>query len=357
MSAASKKEGKDTSAHPNKNNAQAFAHREEEKSMHEAPITKTNQNSQNGASYNQHKKWKDILKKPEPRERQFYRQDKRQWHHSRKAHGYRPKNNVANGKWVIKKREQEEAAKDMEEKDDKRSTEQESDNNVMTSSHWNISQRDSNDSNMPTQRTCTDQIKKKRTNLSKRAKEMIDQLFSQIYECMICQSPISQTAKIWSCIKCCAIFHLSCIEFCILAQFFSPPFFFFFFCLCLDRWAHANELKQAEVDNRLPRKGSEITRLKCPGCNYENDDYSVGEYRCYCKKSNEMSLQGDNKHYYSNGIPHSCGELCEKRSRGRKEKRTKSGNDDGSNDNTCPHPCLAICHPGPCKPCPLPAKF
>jgi transcriptional repressor NF-X1 len=33
-------------------------------------------------------------------------------------------------------------------------------------------------------------------------------------------------------------------------------------------------------------------------------------------------------------IPHSCGEPCGK-----------------TRDETCPHPCTLLCHPGPCPPC------
>jgi len=151
--------------------------------------------------------------------------------------------------------------------------------------------------------------------LSKRANEMMIQLKKGKYDCMICQSFIGKRGRIWNCSNCHTIFHLTCV----------------------DHWAKARESKQAEIDKREVKRDSDIHDLRCPACSFEHNNYNVSQYFCFCGKINFDHILNYNNN--DNITPHSCGDICSK-------KRAPN----------CPHLCNALCHPGPCKPCPLPSN-
>merc|ERR1719242_1620495 len=152
-------------------------------------------------------------------------------------------------------------------------------------------------------------------DLSDRARKMALQLKSGKYDCAVCQSFVGKKARIWKCGHCFAIFHMNCIN----------------------EWARAKERQDAQADQRRPRPDRALTELRCPACNFVDKKFKFNQYVCFC---GQHIFDHEHRSAYSvaSNIPHSCGEICGK-------KRGK----------TCPHPCPAVCHPGPCEPCNLPS--
>lgn len=74
--------------------------------------------------------------------------------------------------------------------------------------------------------------------------------------------------------------------------------------------------------NKSSKKGDDVN-WNCPKCNFVYAE-KLPEYLCFCEKTY-------NPEFEPHLLPHSCGEVCEK-------KR-------GPN---CIHPCQMECHPGPC---------
>ncbi|CAF3285115.1 unnamed protein product [Rotaria socialis] len=122
---------------------------------------------------------------------------------------------------------------------------------------------------------------------------LTEQLYKNIYECMICIIKIDRDQEIWSCEICYKIFHLNCIK----------------------QWANSEE------------SGTD-KNWRCPGCQYSYSTHPM--YNCYCHKRINPAFQPGE-------IPHSCGERCDKR------LNTKA--------NDCNHRCSELCHPGPCPTC------
>ncbi len=109
-------------------------------------------------------------------------------------------------------------------------------------------------------------------------------------ECMICCENVRRQSRIWDCGRCFAVFHLSCIR----------------------KWC-----KQSEK-----REGAGSWR--CPGCQNVMSA-TPRKYMCWCGATENPEV---NKYL----PPHSCGQPCGKQ-RG------------------CTHPCVEMCHAGPCSPC------
>lgn len=153
---------------------------------------------------------------------------------------------------------------------------------------------------------------------------MIEQILDGEYNCMVCHSTVGKKGRIWTCKHCYIIFHLTCIN----------------------RWASAREQKEAEEEHRDPKPDYLIKSMRCPACNFVDNTFKMNKYYCYCGKQcldDALGYYDDynqNFNINSNGIPHSCGELC-----GRYKGTTSE----------CEHCCIAQCHPGPCDPCRLPS--
>lgn len=123
------------------------------------------------------------------------------------------------------------------------------------------------------------------------------------YECVICTNEVRSNSKIWNCKTCWSVLHLTCVK----------------------RWAknESSTLLQRALENgELPPP----RQWRCPGCNLPKTTLPE-TYTCWCEKEVEP-------HSIPGLPPHSCGQSCSKPRVGQ-----------------CPHPCLEICHAGPCKPC------
>ncbi|KAI9104723.1 hypothetical protein DFS34DRAFT_604207 [Phlyctochytrium arcticum] len=130
---------------------------------------------------------------------------------------------------------------------------------------------------------------------------LIEGLCAGDYECMICYDSIKGRDHIWSCHTCWAVFHLKCIG----------------------KWgqksAEDKRISTNNGNNHLPPVG-----WRCPGCQHLTTDIPT-TYRCFCDKAVNPSLT----RYL---VPHTCGQTC-------------------GRDRGCTHMCTMQCHPGPCRPC------
>ncbi|KAK4880352.1 hypothetical protein RN001_008498 [Aquatica leii] len=130
-------------------------------------------------------------------------------------------------------------------------------------------------------------LKKKLDAASQR--ERLEQLIiRRLLECLVCCEKLRHTDQIWSCKQCYHILHLNCTI----------------------RWAQSSKLESG---------------WRCPACQNVYQDVPK-EYRCYCEKQGNPSLD-------PGGIPHSCGAIC------------------GRKGRSCSHNCTLVCHPGPCPDC------
>lgn len=124
---------------------------------------------------------------------------------------------------------------------------------------------------------------------------LIDQLTRGTYECMVCCETVRAQNAIWSCCNCYHVFHLRCIK----------------------QWARSPTAIVA---------GSEKNGWRCPAC--QNLTFKFpNQYRCFCGKVRDPDFNRLE-------TPHSCGNVCQK---------------DRGED--CKHPCIVLCHPGPCPEC------
>lgn len=174
------------------------------------------------------------------------------------------------------------------------------------------------------------------------ASELISQINSNKYECMVCYDIVQRQQTIYHCPKCYAMFHIHCIK----------------------KWSRQSELN-----------------WRCPGCQYTMN--SAPEARCFCGKIRDPEFD-----VYV--LPHSCGDPCG-RARGygcphpcevrchpgpcdscsrpgatyscfcgkthyetkcgAKVKQRSCGELCGKSLDCGNHTCDLECHEGPCKPC------
>ena len=124
------------------------------------------------------------------------------------------------------------------------------------------------------------------------------------YDCIICYNAIKRKHPIWSCTRCYAVLHLSCVR----------------------TWAERS-VTQIKEQNALHQEAS-IRDMpghwRCPGCQDVKHDVPR-TYKCWCHRVS-------NPHPPSHGVPHSCGGRCKR----------------GCKRHGCP---ANKCHPGPCPPC------
>ncbi|KAL4445363.1 hypothetical protein ABPG77_011188 [Micractinium sp. CCAP 211/92] len=147
-----------------------------------------------------------------------------------------------------------------------------------------------------------------------RVKEHLLSAAGEAAACMICLENIRPQDPVWSCQDGChAVMHLPCIQ----------------------SWARrtlaAVQAKPAPHPVVDPA-GAAAAAARGPaawGCPKCRQDYVAvpGGYTCWCGKVPDPEWNPWN-------AAHSCGELCGKPARG------------------CGHPCVLLCHPGPCPPCP-----
>lgn len=128
-------------------------------------------------------------------------------------------------------------------------------------------------------------------DLGEQAEALTADLRSGKYECMVCMERIGKKASVWNCSGCYAIFHIRCIT----------------------TWS----AKSCEEGHSWA----------CPACRYSFT--SRPRAGCFCGKVSKPPFDP----YL---VPHACGEICQRKREG----------------TSCPHPCTAPCHPGPCAPCP-----
>ncbi|KAL4428037.1 hypothetical protein ABPG75_002126 [Micractinium tetrahymenae] len=147
-----------------------------------------------------------------------------------------------------------------------------------------------------------------------RVKEHLLSAAGEAAACMICLENIRPQDPVWSCQDgCFAVMHLPCIQ----------------------SWARralaAAQAKPAPHPMVDPA-GAAAAAARGPaawGCPKCRQDYTAvpSGYTCWCGKVPDPEWNPWN-------AAHSCGELCDKPAPG------------------CGHPCVLLCHPGPCPPCP-----
>ena len=142
-------------------------------------------------------------------------------------------------------------------------------------------------------------------------REMLDeQLRKGEYECMVCCEEVRIRDAIWSCYHCFNIFHLKCIK----------------------TWANSESALSTEPNSSSSNQRNQAWR--CPAC--QNSHQKIpNRYFCFCGKTREPEL---NRYL----VPHSCGELCQKKRKEQTQQQRKY---------CCMHKCNLLCHPGPCPPC------
>ncbi|ORY65982.1 NF-X1 type zinc finger protein [Pseudomassariella vexata] len=124
-----------------------------------------------------------------------------------------------------------------------------------------------------------------------------DDISNGNYECVICTNEVLRNSRVWSCSICWTVTHLTCVR----------------------KW-HTNQIKQR--DQNIGQVSSD---WRCPGCNSGTTEEPTS-YHCWCgKEISPRSLAGQ--------PPHSCSQTC------------------GKPRGACPHPCMLVCHAGPCPPC------
>ncbi|KAI3428787.1 hypothetical protein D9Q98_007606 [Chlorella vulgaris] len=132
--------------------------------------------------------------------------------------------------------------------------------------------------------------------------------------CMVCLEVLRPTDPVWSCQQGChAVLHLPCAQ----------------------SWARrtlaaVEEKAGQRLDPRLfPAAAEEARRTAawaCPKCRQDYRSVPAG-YTCWCGKQADPEFNPWQ-------AAHSCGERCDRPAPG------------------CAHPCMLLCHPGPCPPCP-----
>ncbi|ESL09241.1 nuclear transcription factor [Trypanosoma rangeli SC58] len=140
------------------------------------------------------------------------------------------------------------------------------------------------------------------------ARILSERLKAGCYECSVCSEFIHLRDKLWSCLVCHGIVHLSCVRF----------------------WVKAQAEEREKQNAALGSTWCTTTQFRCPLCQSINLTSAVAEYRCFCGKVKDPSAD-------PLLVPGSCGQMCERRRR----------------DPRCGHPCTLMCHPGPCPPCSL----
>lgn len=120
------------------------------------------------------------------------------------------------------------------------------------------------------------------------------ELSAETYECIVCCEAVRRADGVWACETCFRVLHAACVA----------------------QWRE--------------RGGSGAVRpgdpWRCPGCQTQHTAPPVD--RCLCG-----GVQRPDANPFL--TPHSCGRPCGRRRGG-----------------GCPHPCEAVCHAGPCGPCP-----
>ncbi|KAJ8971889.1 hypothetical protein NQ314_000502 [Rhamnusium bicolor] len=129
---------------------------------------------------------------------------------------------------------------------------------------------------------------KKKFDAASQRERLEEMLNRRLLECLICCEKIKHIDKVWNCMQCYHILHLSCVA----------------------AWA-----KSSKVENGW----------RCPACQNVCTDVPI-YYMCYCSKKIDPR-------YDPSTIPHGCGEICLRKGR------------------TCEHKCTILCHPGPCPDC------
>ncbi|XP_028041296.1 NF-X1-type zinc finger protein NFXL1 [Bombyx mandarina] len=128
--------------------------------------------------------------------------------------------------------------------------------------------------------------------------------------CLICISSVKRTDAIWTCGHCYCYFHLTCVQ----------------------KWSiDSVTLRSDENEGPVSIVKPQKTEWCCPKCRFTYNKTDIPrKYYCFCGKNDDPT-------FHPWLIPHSCGEICEKRL---------------STGDSCKHKCLLLCHPGPCPPCP-----
>ena len=104
------------------------------------------------------------------------------------------------------------------------------------------------------------------------------------YDCIICYNAIKRKHPIWSCTRCYAVLHLSCVR----------------------TWAERS-VAQIKEQNALHQEASVRDmpgHWRCPGCQDVKHDVPR-TYMCWCHRVS-------NPHPPSHGVPHSCGGRCKR---------------------------------------------
>ncbi|KAK9460397.1 uncharacterized protein V1516DRAFT_676525 [Lipomyces oligophaga] len=127
-------------------------------------------------------------------------------------------------------------------------------------------------------------------------KDILQEIHSGDYECMICINSVNRKSRIWSCSTCSRVFHISCIQ----------------------KWAK----KAQSIAND---SNADPGPWRCPGCQTSRMEVPKN-YTCWCGKAQNPTQS-------PLFPPHSCGQTC------------LHEYDD------CPHSCQLLCHPGPHPKC------
>ena len=133
---------------------------------------------------------------------------------------------------------------------------------------------------------------------------ILAELANDEYDCTICYNVIKRRQPIWSCTRCYAVLHLTCVR----------------------TWAERS-VSQIQEQNAMHQDAAVREtpgHWRCPGC--QDVKYEVPRtYKCWCGRITNPTPP-------PHAAPHSCGSRCKR--------------------GCVRHGCPAVkCHPGPCPPC------
>lgn len=147
-----------------------------------------------------------------------------------------------------------------------------------------------------------------KSDVSKARDHLLHSFRSGTSACLICIDNIKREDAIWSCLGCCCLLHLQCIQ----------------------KWVKEGVYQQQYNAEQAGKAADFDFPWFCPKCRYEYKQVDCPTRSlCFCGKVQDPKFDPWL-------IPHSCGQTC-----GRLLKPS------------CGHTCLLNCHPGPCPPCPM----
>ncbi|XP_075243128.1 NF-X1-type zinc finger protein NFXL1-like isoform X1 [Convolutriloba macropyga] len=145
--------------------------------------------------------------------------------------------------------------------------------------------------------------------------------------CLICISSVKRSQPVWSCVRCCCMYHLQCIQ----------------------KWAR-DSIEQTKFrleSHPAPALSAgdhgqmetvPVINWDCPKCRLEYPISSIPDYYyCFCGKTRDPDFDPWL-------VPHSCGQSCDR-------DLVSQPLGAAMEPIPCGHRCTLLCHPGACPPC------